>query len=208
MNAFYKTQVVAALALIFCGHVFAASDVARLGRDLTPIGAEKAGNADGSIPAWNGGLTMNKNAFDLAKGYKDPYEADKPLLTITAANSASYKDKISDGQLAMLRRHPDTWKMNVYPTRRSASFPQFVYDAVKVNAEHTKLTTDGNGVSEVKVATPFPLPKSGLEVIWNHLLRYRGNAVQRTNAGANIQAGGELYPQQKPRSLSLQSGLS
>ena len=202
MNAFYKTQVVAALALIFCGHVFAASDVARLGRDLTPIGAEKAGNADGSIPAWNGGLTMNKNAFDLAKGYKDPYEADKPLLTITAANSASYKDKISDGQLAMLRRHPDTWKMNVYPTHRSASFPQFVYDAVKVNAEHTKLTTDGNGVSEVKVATPFPLPKSGLEVIWNHLLRYRGNAVQRTNAGANIQAGGS-YTLNKNRDLYL-----
>ncbi|KKA09927.1 hypothetical protein VP02_00825 [Pseudomonas ogarae] len=202
MNAFYKTQIVAVLALVSCSHVLAASDVERLGKDLTPLGALKAGNANGSIPAWTGGLTMTKDAFDSVKGYKNPYEAEKPLLTITAANAESYKDKISEGQLAMLRRHPNTWKMNVYPTHRSASFPQFVYDAVKVNAEHTKLTEDGNGVSEVKVATPFPVPKSGLEVLWNHLLRYRGNAVQRTNAGANIQAGGS-YTLNKNRDIYL-----
>ncbi|MFP6850958.1 MAG: DUF1329 domain-containing protein [Pseudomonas sp.] len=202
MTAFYKIHLVAALALISCGHVLAASDLSRLGQDLTPVGAEKAGNADGSIPAWDGGLPMTKDAFDPATGYKDPYAADKPLLTITAANAESYKDKISEGQLAMLHRHPDTWKMNVYPTHRSASFPQSVYDAAKVNAEHTKLTEDGNGVTEVKVATPFPLPKSGLEVLWNHLLRYRGNAVQRTNAGANIQGGGS-YTIGKNRDLYL-----
>ncbi|MBO1537116.1 DUF1329 domain-containing protein [Pseudomonas sp. OA65] len=202
MNAFYKTQIVAVLALVSCSHVLAASDVERLGKDLTPLGALKAGNANGSIPAWTGGLTMTKDAFDSVKGYKNPYEAEKPLLTITAANAESYKDKISEGQLAMLRRHPNTWKMNVYPTHRSASFPQFVYDAVKVNAERTKLTEDGNGVSEVKVATPFPVPKSGLEVLWNHLLRYRGNAVQRTNAGANIQAGGS-YTLNKNRDIYL-----
>ena len=28
-------------------------EAARLGRDLTPLGAELAGNADGSIPAWD-----------------------------------------------------------------------------------------------------------------------------------------------------------
>lgn len=29
-------------------------DIARLGKDLTCVGAEKAGNADGSIPPWSG----------------------------------------------------------------------------------------------------------------------------------------------------------
>ena len=32
-----------------------AEEAARLGKDLTPTGAERAGNADGSIPEWTGG---------------------------------------------------------------------------------------------------------------------------------------------------------
>ena len=35
--------------------VVSAEQVARLGQDLTPMGAEKAGNADGTIPEWTGG---------------------------------------------------------------------------------------------------------------------------------------------------------
>jgi len=34
-----------------------ASQAARLGQDLTPLGAERAGNAEGTIPAWTGGVT-------------------------------------------------------------------------------------------------------------------------------------------------------
>ena len=40
-------------------------DAARLGAELTPLGGERAGNADGSIPAWNGGL---KGRPDTATG--------------------------------------------------------------------------------------------------------------------------------------------
>ena len=36
------------------------ADAAKLGTELTPLGGEKAGNADGSIPAWNGGLTSSR----------------------------------------------------------------------------------------------------------------------------------------------------
>ena len=39
----------------------AAAQQARLGTDLTPMGGEKAGNAAGTIPAWDGGL---KSAAD------------------------------------------------------------------------------------------------------------------------------------------------
>ena len=49
-----------ALAGLFAGSGVAVAKVseaqaARLGQDLTPLGAEMAGNADGSIPAYEGG---------------------------------------------------------------------------------------------------------------------------------------------------------
>ncbi|MFL6532255.1 MAG: DUF1329 domain-containing protein, partial [Pseudomonas sp.] len=42
----------------------APDQAARLKTDLTPFGAERAANADGSIPAWQGGYTQ------VAPGYK------------------------------------------------------------------------------------------------------------------------------------------
>ena len=61
--------------------------------DLTPIGAEKAGNKDGTIPEWTGGLCAPPAGWTAGKGgYKDPFAGDKPLFTITKANAAQYKD--------------------------------------------------------------------------------------------------------------------
>ena len=94
-------------------------EVARLGKDLTPVGAEKAGNKDGSIPAWDGGLTKAPAGFDPAKGYANPFPADKPLFTITAANAAQYKDLLAPGQQEMLKRYPNSFKMNVYQIGRA-----------------------------------------------------------------------------------------
>jgi hypothetical protein len=87
-----------------------AEEAARLGTTLTPIGAEKAGNADGSIPAWTGGQTTAVPGFVPGGHYPDPYADDRPLFTITAANAQQYRDKLSPGQLALLQRYP-TWKM-------------------------------------------------------------------------------------------------
>ena len=170
-----------------------AAKAARLGQDLTPIGAEKAGNAAGTIPAWDGGLPRDANAYDPALGYRDPYAADQPLFSITAANAEQYREQLSPGQLAMLTRFSDSWKLNVYPTRRSASYPDKVYAAAKHNATSAKLIEGGNGIADFKLATPFPLPQSGLEVLWNHLVRYRGDSVKRYYAQAVPQAGGDYF---------------
>ncbi|WP_347505426.1 DUF1329 domain-containing protein [Pseudomonas anguilliseptica] len=170
-----------------------AAKAARLGQDLTPIGAEKAGNAAGTIPAWDGGLPRDANAYDPALGYRDPYAADQPLFSITAANAEQYREQLSPGQLAMLTRFSDSWKLNVYPTRRSASYPDKVYAAAKHNATSAKLIEDGNGIADFKLATPFPLPQSGMEVLWNHLVRYRGDSVKRYYAQAVPQAGGDYF---------------
>src|SRR5512135_2794378 len=103
----------------------APEQLARLNSDLTPVGAERAGNADGSIPAWTGGLAKTP-PVDRKVGYVDPFAADTPLYTITAKNAEQYKDLLSNGHLALLKRDAKTFKMDVYPTRRSAAYPEEV----------------------------------------------------------------------------------
>ncbi|WP_079203992.1 DUF1329 domain-containing protein [Pseudomonas sp. CC6-YY-74] len=170
-----------------------ATPAARLGHELTPLGGEMAGNAAGSIPPWTGGLARDASAFDPAQGYRDPYAADQPLFSITAANAEQYREHLSPGQLAMLTRFSASWKLNVYPTRRSASYPDKVYAAAKHNATSAKLIDNGNGIADFKLATPFPLPQSGLEVLWNHLVRYRGDSVKRYYAQAVPHASGDYF---------------
>ena len=167
-----------------------ADEAAKLDTTLTPVGAERAGNADGSIPAWTGGLPTNAGAVD-GKGFlADPFSAEKPLFTITAQNVEQYKAKLSPGQLAMFKRYPDTFKMPVYPTHRSATLPEKVLAATKANATKTNLVQGGNGLENFQTANPFPIPKNGLEVIWNHITRYRGGSVRRLVTQATPQPNG------------------
>ena len=151
-----------------------AADAAKLGASLTPMGAETAGNANGSIPAWNGGLKSPGAGYKANGHYPDLFSNEKPVLTITGANADQYKDKLSAGQIAMLKTYP-SWKMNVYPTHRTASFPAQHYAETKENATQAKLADGGNGVTNADGGIPFPIPQNGLEAIWNHLLRYRGD---------------------------------
>ncbi|PRD17879.1 UNVERIFIED_CONTAM: hypothetical protein NCL1_62799, partial [Trichonephila clavipes] len=153
-----------------------ADEAAKLGTSLTPVGAEKAGNADGSIPEWTGGLPKDAGQVD-GKGFlSNPYANEKPLFTITAQNVDQYKDKLTPGQLAMFKRYPDTYKMPVYTTHRSATLPQNVLEDTKHNAANTKLVEGGNGLENFKTANPFPMPQNGLEAVWNQITRYRGGS--------------------------------
>jgi hypothetical protein len=155
-----------------------AQEAAALQSTLTPLGAVKAGNADGSIPAWEGGLTTAPAGYQKDGLHVDPFAADKPLYVITNANLDQYRTLLSPGQQAMFKRYPD-WKINVYPTRRSAGYAKEIYDAAIANATEAELTADGNGVKNATRTSAFPIPKSGLEAIWNHLLRYRGDTTER-----------------------------
>jgi len=162
--------------------------------DLTPMGAEKAGTADGLVPAWDGGLNKAPAGFDPKKGYADPFAGEKPSFTITAANMVQYKDKLTAGQMEMLKRFPD-YKMNVYPSHRTSAYPQSVYDAVKAEAGKITLAEGGIGVKGLAHSNvPFPEPKSGVEVIWNHLMRYRGGSIERYSASFPVQTNGTFTP--------------
>jgi hypothetical protein len=152
-----------------------AADLAKLGTTLTPLGAEKAGNAAGTIPAWDGGITKPIAGYKPGLHYPDPYAADKPLFTITGANADQYKANLTDGAYAMLKKYP-TYKMVVYPTRRSSAAPEGHYKETKECAAKAKLAPGGNGVVGCVGGIPFPIPKDGTEAIWNSTLRYRGDS--------------------------------
>jgi hypothetical protein len=180
------------LSLLACSVMAAVSpdEAAKLGTTLTPVGAEMAGNADGSIPAWTGGLPKNAGTADAAGFLSDPFPNEQPLFTITAANAEQYKDKLTPGQQAMFKRYPQSYKIPVYPTHRTAAMPDFVYEATKRNAASTRMVEGGNGLENFEQANPFPIPKDGLEAIWNHITRYRGGSVKRLVTQATPQANG------------------
>ena len=197
MNRKTTTPLAVALALTMgasLAHAGAtAQEVERLGRDLTPVGAEKAASKDGAIPAWDGGLTKAPAGFDAKKGYADPFASEKPLFTITGENAQQYAEKLSPGQLAMLKKYP-TLRMNVYPTHRTAALPQAQYDDVKKNAAATELISGGNGVAKSGTSSvPFPFPKAGEDLLWNHNFRWRGGSVERESSWYVVQPSGANF---------------
>ncbi len=149
----------------------------KLNNELTPLGAERGANKDGSIPKWSGGITTLPEGYNVGDHHVDPYADDKVVYTITTQNLADYKDVLTPGQIKLFETYPDTYKMNVYQTRRSASFPEHVYQAALDNSTRSELIEEGNGITKAAVGIPFPIPSNGLEAIWNHILRYRGEAL-------------------------------
>lgn len=167
-----------------------AAEAAKLGNELTPIGAEMAGK--GVIPAWTGGLTTSPANFVEGGKPVDPFPNDKVQFVITAQNYQEYAANLTPGQKAMFEKYPDTYRMPVYETRRTAAYPQFIYDATKSNATNTRLLEGGNGLENFVEGVPFPIPQSGVEVIWNHITRYRGGSVKRVIGQVTPQVNGDF----------------
>ena len=184
------------LSLLATGVMAAVSadEAAKLGNTLTPIGAEKAGNADGSIPAWTGGLPINAGAVDGGGFLADPFPNEKALFTITAQNVEQYKDKLTPGQYAMFKRYPETYRMPVFTTHRTATVPDNLIAATKRNATTTTLVPGGSGLQDYQMGNAFPIPKDGLEAIWNHITRYRGASSRRNVVQVTPQANGSFSP--------------
>ncbi len=190
-----KLIIVLAFAFIHAGvagdaHAeISAEQIARLSADLTPFGGERAGNADGTIPAWEGGITAPPPSYQPGMHHPDPFADDPVLFTIDQSNLDQHKDKLTAGQQAMILAY-ENFYLNVYRSRRSASAPQRIYDATKRAAATARLGDEGNGVTGAVIGIPFPIPRNGQEAIWNHLLRYRGKTVARWIAQATPTRGG------------------
>ncbi|WP_372966715.1 DUF1329 domain-containing protein [Marinobacter sp.] len=167
-----------------------AGEAAKLGDTLTPMGAEKAGNG-GAIPAWTGGLTTPPADYKGDGIYVDPFPSETAEFVIDQSNVDQYADKLSPGQVAMIRQYPD-YNIPVYKTHRTATYPQDVMDETIENATTVELIQNGNGLGGYENATPFPIPQNGLEVIWNHITRYRGGSVQRNVGQVTPTASGDF----------------
>jgi hypothetical protein len=148
-------------------------EAARIGQDLTPLGAERGGNADGSIPAWNpDGATAPANFVAGSDDYVNPYAGEKPLYTIDASNWQQHANVLTEGSKAVFEKlGADGFRMDVYPTKRDFVAPQWFYDNSLKNATNASLEAEGQKVAGNLPGVPFPVPQTGLEVMWNHLIR-------------------------------------
>jgi hypothetical protein len=185
------TNLAAALALA-CGGAFAATpeEARQLGANLTAVGAEKAGNKEGTIPEYTGGLSALPAAYVKGSGVRpDPYASDKPRLVITGKNLQGMEDKLTAGAKELLKRFP-SFRIDVYPTHRPVAMPKFYLDNTAKNAVNARATEGGVGVEGALAGVPFPIPKSGHEVMWNHLLRYQGQAFTTRYESWNVDSAG------------------
>lgn len=180
-------------------------EAAKLKTTLTPMGAERGANPDGSIPAWDGGVTKPAAGWKPGEARPDPFAADKPLLSIDAKNMAQHDAKLTDGVKALMKKHPG-FRIDVYPTRRSAAAPQWVYDNTFKNATRAKLVDNGHGTEGAYGGVPFPIPKDAYEVFQNHRLAWTGQSIQaqirvwvvtsdgkRAMASGGVQSLNKLY---------------
>ena len=183
----------ASLAVIFAGHAHAgapAQDIARLGKDLTVVGADQAGNADGSIPPYEGGLNTPPAGFKQGDTLRpDPYTAEKPLLVIDGKNVDQYQGSLTATTVELAKRFP-TFRIEVYPSHRTAALPKALLDNTLKNAANAKSLQDGLAIENVLPGVPFPIPQSGAEAMWNHLLRYQGVAQKAKYDSWNVDAAG------------------
>jgi len=190
--------------------IFAAvseEEAATLKTTLTPMGAERAGSADGSIPAWDGGYTAPFPGVVPGGARPDPFAAEKPLYSISAKNMAAHLGKLTEGTQALLSRFPDTYRTDVYASHRTAAAPAWVYQHNATNALAGKLIDSSAGPIPQGVygGVPFPIPKSGAEVIWNHILRWRGVNIASdianymgTSKGQRVLISGGSAERQQP----------
>jgi tetratricopeptide (TPR) repeat protein len=157
---------------------------------VTPIGADASANADGSIPAWAGGLQRAQwpAGFHSGQRLADPYPADRPLFVITQANLAQYRNRLSAGHLALFAKYPD-YRMPVYVSRRSVAYPKAIYEASQANIGKARLT-GSDELTGARLGVPFPKPQSGVEIMWNHRTRYRGNSLITQSTQAIVRPGG------------------
>ena len=191
--------VIAALVLACSSNLWARAtpeQVASLGGDIyTPVGAERAGNAEGTIPAWQDGLANPPEGNIEKDGLSDPFAGENELFRVTAANLEEHREHLSDGQIALLKRYPDTYYLPVYPSHRMSTYPESVLNTVRESAAEADMVPGGNGLVNLNGSTvPFPFPNEALEVVWNHITRYRGGSVERTYAQIPVQTNGAFAP--------------
>ena len=187
-------------------HAFAQTgpDPSLLKTILTPVGAERAGNADGSIPPWTGGYTTIPDGWTPGSFMPDPFIDDEPVVVINSSNLDQYSTRLTDGLMTQIKTSGMTVK--VYPTHRSAAQPQANYENIASNIATATLDPNGGrlGFSNAFGGIPFPIPDAsdplmaGAQIMWNHVCRWQGWGSKATVwsyvvSGANAPVLASMY---------------
>ncbi len=147
-------------------------EITRLGKQLTCMGAEKTGTASGVAEytgKWLGAAPGMTGEIGRISG--DPYSSEKPLFTITAQNYTQYADRLGEGQKAMFRKYPASFRMNIYASHRDFRYDDSICRVIAQNAEEAELGSEGKSVINGHMgASPFPFPKNGQELLWNAVM--------------------------------------
>lgn len=186
--------LVASISVAFSAGALAAptaEQIKQLGTTLTPWGAEIAGNKDGTIPAYTGGVKKAPAGANAEEGrWADPFADDKVVHSIDAKNMAQYGDKVAPGLQALMKRYP-SFRIDVYPTHRSyPAQPKAFADAAMANAKNAecKTVSEGVGIRGCVKSIPFPIPSTGYEAMWNHQLRVK--PIAYANSANNLVVDG------------------
>jgi hypothetical protein len=183
----------AAFALVYSGFghtAVTAEEAKKLGATLTPIGAEPAGNKAGTIPQYTGGLTKPPAGFKSGDGIRpDPFAGEKPQFSVDAKNMSQHEAYLTEGTKALMKAYP-TYRIDVYKTHRTVAFPKFVLDNTAANAVRAKTTNEGRSMQGAHAGFPFPIPQSGYEAMWNHLVRFNGQAYEQKYRNLHVDASG------------------
>jgi Protein of unknown function (DUF1329) len=149
-----------------------AQEADHLGKDLTAVGAEKAGNADGTIPAFEGANTPLPGwEWGKLRSQYSKFKDEKPLFSIDASNVDKYASQLPDGQITALKTVKG-YRMDVYPSHRTCGITPVHAERTKANATEARIGPDGWSLEHARTAgVPFPIPKSGVEVMYNVRMR-------------------------------------
>ncbi len=203
--------IVLAMSLLVAGAALAkvpAAEADKLGKDLTCVGAEKAGSKDG-VPEYTGKWLGTPPGVQytphVGQHPVDPYAGEKPVLTITAENQAQYAARLSDGQKALFAKFPKTFRMDIYPGHRDFRYDDSVCEMAKKNALNAEITDGGLGIKgAVKGAIPFPIPKDGQEALMNNMFPNRAYNEDKVADIANVLSVGIIaWGRQRNQNLGV-----
>jgi len=169
-----KITLAALIVAAYAGGAVAAvtaEEAKKLGTTLMPWGAEKAGNKEGTIPEWTGPVKAANYDPKVPGARPDPFANEKPLFSIDGKNMDKHADNLTEGIKALLKKFP-SYRLDVYPSHRTANYPKFFLDNAIKNATVCKTTDNELKIDGCYAGTPFPIPKTGNEVMWNRLLKY------------------------------------
>ena len=217
------SALAAAMAGLDVAPAQATADASLLKTTLTPFGSVRAGNADGTIPAWTGGYTNLPAGFQDGDAIGELFPDEQPILTVDASNVAQHADRLSKGIVQMINQ--SGFSVEVYPSHRTHALPQRIIDRIAANVTEAQPVPQGLrfGFTGAFGGIPFPILDSdpaiaGAQAVWNANCQFKGFAAIAPYKGWSVNSGQlaiafdavyqERFPYYQATSLAGYNGMT